>query len=71
MDANLPKTARVIELLEDVAELQALKATYLSGPYTPGHVLATVQDLTYEIAEMESEIVQIVRDLESASVQSC
>lgn len=61
---NLPKTDRVIELLDDLGELEAQKAVLLSGPYTPDYVASQAQDLTFQIAEIAGEIVQIVKDLE-------
>ena len=61
---NLPKTDRVIELLDDLGELEAQKAILLSGSYIPDYVASQAQDLTFQIAEIAGEIVQIVKDLE-------
>jgi hypothetical protein len=61
---ELPKTDRVIDLLDDLGELEAAKAVLLSGPYTPDYVASQAQDLTFQIAEIAGEIVQIVKDLE-------
>ena len=61
---NLPKTNRVIELLEELGELEGQKAVLLSGPYTPDYVAKVAQDKLFEIAEIAGEIVQIVKDLE-------
>ncbi len=65
---NLPKTDRVIELLDDLGELEAQKAVLLSGPYTPNYVASQAQDLTFQIAEIAGEIVQIVKDLEEIAI---
>lgn len=64
MNNNLPKTDRVIDLLEELGELEGQKAVLLSGPYTPDYVAKVAQDLTFQIAEIGGEIVQIVKDLE-------
>ena len=61
---NLPKTNRVIQLLEELGELEGQKAVLLSGPYTPDYVAKVAQDKLFEIAEISAEIVQIVKDLE-------
>lgn len=63
---NLPKTDRIIELLEELGELEAQKAVLLVGPYTPDYVATQAQDLTFQIAEIGGEIVQTVKDLEDA-----
>ena len=63
---NLPKTDRVIDLLEELGGLEAQKAVLLSGPYTPDYVAAQAQDLTFQIAEISGEIIQIVKDLEDS-----
>jgi hypothetical protein len=63
---NLPKTERVIELLEELGELEAQKAVLLDGPYTPDYVASQAQGLTFQIAEIGGEIVQTVKDLEDA-----
>ena len=63
---NLPKTDRIIELLEELGELEAQKAVLLVGPYTPDYVATQAQDLTFQIAEIGGEIVQTVKDLEGA-----
>jgi len=67
METNkLPKTGRVVVLLEELAEKEGQRAVLLSGPYAPHYVTSVAQDLTFELAEIGAEIVQIVRDLESA-----
>lgn len=66
------KTPRITYLLEKIGQLQALKATYLAGPFVAGVVLASIEDLNVEIAMMEDEVTQIVSDLEAqvASLRS-
>ena len=63
---NLPKTDRVIDLLEELGELEAQKAILLSCHYIPDYVAAKAQGLAFEIACDGEEIVQIVKDLEDS-----
>lgn len=64
MDNNLPKTDRVIDLLEELGELEGQKAVLEVGPYTPEYVAEQAQAKLFEIAVLGGEIVQIVKDLE-------
>ena len=64
MDNNLPKTDRVIDLLEELGELEGQKAVLEVGPYTPQYVAEQAQAKLFEIAEVGGEVVQIVKDLE-------
>ena len=64
MDNNLPKTDRVIDLLEELGELEGQKAVLEVGPYTPEYVAEQAQAKRFEIAEVSGEVVQIVKDLE-------
>jgi methanogenic corrinoid protein MtbC1 len=68
-NTNLPKTTRVIDLLEELGEKEGQRAVLLTGPYTPDYVAKVAQDLLFEIAEIGAEIVQTVRDLESTRVE--
>ena len=61
---NLPKSDRVIDLLEELGELEGQKAVLEVGPYTPEYVAEQAQAKLFEIAEVGGEIVQIVKDLE-------
>lgn len=65
MDTNTSSVPRVIDLLGKITQLQALKTTYLVGPYKPECVSSTVEDLGAEIAELEEEIVETVKELEA------
>lgn len=81
MDNNLPKTARIVNLLEELSEKEAQRAALLAGRAALaaaeipgpaiGQVEAAAQDLLFEIAEIGAAIVQIVRDLESSAARSC
>jgi len=63
-NVNLPKTDRVIDLLEELGDLESQKAVLEIGPYTPEYVAGQAQAKLFEIAEVGGEIVQIVKDLE-------
>ena len=63
-NVNLPKSDRVIDLLEELGELEGQKAVLEVGPYTPEYVAEQAQAKLFEIAEVGGEIVQIVKDLE-------
>lgn len=76
MDTNLPKTAHIVNLLEELSEKEAQRAALLAGRAALaaaeipgpaiGQVEAAAQELLFEIAEIGAEIVQTVRDLEEA-----
>ena len=78
-NANLPKTTHIVNLLEELSEKEAQRATLVAGRAAlaaaeiPGPAIgqleAAAQELLFEIAEIGAEIVQIVRDLESASAE--
>ena len=81
MDNNLPKTAHIVNLLEELSEKEAQRAALLAGRAALacaeipgpaiGQVEAAAQDLLFEIAEIGAEIVQTVRDLEASAARSC